>query len=57
MNSSLYAFTLGREWKISLAELLAIFPVDSLFSYSESFAIFSLNQVNDADIVGIFGKL
>lgn len=57
MNSSLYAFTLGREWKISLAELLAIFPVDSLFSYNESFAIFSLNQVNDADIVGIFGKL
>lgn len=57
MNSTLYAFTLGREWKISLAELLSFFREDSLISYGESFAIFSLDSTTDADILGIFGKL
>lgn len=43
MNTkNLYAFTLGREWRISLAELIAIFGTDSYQSHSETIAIFQI---------------
>ncbi|MBX9809143.1 hypothetical protein K2X92_02015 [Candidatus Gracilibacteria bacterium] len=43
MNTkNLYAFTLGREWKISLAELIAIFGQESYQSHSETIAIFQI---------------
>lgn len=43
MNTkNLYAFTLGREWKVSLAELMAIFGTESYQSHSETVAIFQI---------------
>ena len=43
MNTkNLYAFTLGREWKISLAELMAIFSPESYQSHNETIAIFQI---------------
>ncbi len=43
MNTkNLYAFTLGREWKISLAELMAIFGTESYKSHTETIAIFQI---------------
>lgn len=42
--SKLYAFTLGREWKLSLAELFAIFGEKSYHSHSEIVAIFSISD-------------
>lgn len=43
MNTkNLYAFTLGREWKISLAELIAIFGQESYQSHTETIAIFQI---------------
>lgn len=43
MNTkNLYAFTLGREWKISLAELMAIFGTESHQSHTETIAIFQI---------------
>ncbi len=43
MNTkNLYAFTLGREWKISLAELMAIFGTESYQSHTETIAIFQI---------------
>ena len=43
MNTkNLYAFTLGREWKISLAELMAIFGTESYQSHTETVAIFQI---------------
>jgi tRNA G10 N-methylase Trm11 len=43
MNTkNLYAFTLGREWKISLAELMSIFGQESYQSHSETIAIFQI---------------
>ncbi len=43
MNTkNLYAFTLGREWKLSLAELIAVFWNDAYESHSESIAFFHI---------------
>lgn len=42
--SNLYAFSLGREWKLSLAELFALFGEKSYHSHSETVAIFSLSD-------------
>jgi tRNA G10 N-methylase Trm11 len=40
----LYAFTLGREWKLSLAELFALFGEESYHSHSESIALFHIEE-------------
>lgn len=43
MNTkNLYAFTLGREWRVSLAELIAIFGIEAYQSHSEMMAIFQI---------------
>lgn len=43
MNTkNLFAFTLGREWKVSLAELMAIFGTESYQSHTETVAIFQI---------------
>jgi hypothetical protein len=45
MNNSirhLYAFTLGREWKVSLAELFALWGTDAYQSHTETIAIFQI---------------
>jgi hypothetical protein len=44
MNNSknLYAFTLGREWKVSLAELFALWGTDAYQSHTETVAIFQI---------------
>ncbi len=43
MNTkNLYAFTLGREWKVSLAELFALWGIDSYRSHTETVAIFQI---------------
>jgi tRNA G10 N-methylase Trm11 len=38
----LYAFTLGREWKVSLAELFALWGTDAYQSHTETVAIFQI---------------
>lgn len=41
---SLYAFTLGREWKLSLAELFSIFGESHYHSHSEEIALFHVEK-------------
>lgn len=40
----LYAFTLGREWKLSLAELFSIFGEPHYHSHSEEIAVFHVEK-------------
>ncbi len=51
-----YAFTLGRESKLSLAELFALFGEDSYDTHTDEIAIFSL-QYEDSDIAAIFRNI
>ncbi len=53
----LYAFTLGREWKLSLAELLSIFGEDSYRSHNETIALLSIEALNSTDIISTFRKI
>lgn len=41
-TKNLYAFTLGREWKVSLAELFALWGTDAYQSHTETIAIFQI---------------
>lgn len=41
-TKNLYAFTLGREWKVSLAELFALWGTDAYQSHTETVAIFQI---------------
>jgi hypothetical protein len=50
MSSPLYAFSLGREWKLSLAELFALFGEKSYDSHSETVAIFHSNDQENSII-------
>ena len=50
MSSPLYAFSLGREWKLSLAELFALFGEKSYHSHSEMVAIFSISDEENSII-------
>lgn len=50
MSSPLYAFSLGREWKLSLAELFALFGEKSYDSHSETVAIFHSNDEENSII-------
>lgn len=51
-----YAFTLGRESKLSLAELFALFGEDTYDTHTDEIAIFSL-QYEDSDIAAIFRNI
>ena len=55
-SENLFAFTLGRESKLSLAELISLFGESSLENYSDDIAIFSLPQ-SDSDINAIFRNI
>lgn len=48
--SSLFAFTLGREWKLSLAELFAVFGSDAYQTHTETIAIFQVVGYSDEQI-------
>ena len=50
----LYAFTLGREWKLSLAELFAVWWADSYREHSETVAIFQIVGYSDDQIAKKF---
>lgn len=50
-----YAFILGREWRLSLAELIAVFGPDNLLSHNEEIAIFSQNSPIRNDIIDTLG--
>lgn len=50
----LYIFTLGREWKLSLAELIAIFGRESYCEHTETIAIFEIRGWSDEQIVKRF---
>ncbi|MDD2693690.1 MAG: hypothetical protein PHY14_02055 [Candidatus Gracilibacteria bacterium] len=57
MNNSsthLYAFTLGREWKLSLAELFAVFGADAYRIHTETIAIFQIHGYSDEQLAKKF---
>ncbi len=49
-----YAFSLGREWRLSLAELIAVFWENNYREHSEDVAIFALSQYTDEDLEKLF---
>ncbi len=51
-----YAFSLGRESKLSLAELFALFGEEAFLSQSEDIAIFAVAK-SDSDIIAIFRNI
>jgi tRNA G10 N-methylase Trm11 len=54
---NLYAFTLGREWKLSLAELLAIFGIHTYRWNSETVALLSIEDTNSSELSLLFRKI
>ncbi len=54
--TTLYAFTLGREWKLSLAELFSLFWDRAFVMHSEEVAIFELGN-DENDIIAIFRNI
>lgn len=52
--NTLFAFTIGREWKLSLAELMAIFGEESYREHSELIAIFEIRGWSDEQIAKRF---
>lgn len=53
-STSLYAFTLGREWKLSLAELISIWWEESYQTHSEEIAIFQIIGYSDEQLAKRF---
>lgn len=49
-----YAFSLGREWRLSLAELIAIFGESAYREHSEDVAILALPGKTEEDLEKIF---
>jgi hypothetical protein len=56
MSTHLYAFSLGREWKLSLAELFALFGKESYHSHSESIALFYIGE-DDKSLIAKFRNI
>ena len=58
MTTSLtqFAFSLGRESKLSLAELFALFGEDAYLMHSEEIAIFALTK-SDNDVIAKFRNI
>lgn len=52
--TSLYAFTLGREWKLSLAELICVWWEDAYQMHSEEIAIFQIVGYSDEQLAKRF---
>lgn len=55
IQSNTYAFILGREWRLSLAELIHVFGHDSLRSQNEQIAIFSVEKPLQRDVINRLG--
>jgi tRNA G10 N-methylase Trm11 len=55
-TSNLFAFSLGRESKLSLAELIALFWEDTYATHTDDIATFSLSY-EDSDIAAIFRNI
>lgn len=55
MQTYLYTFTLGREYKLSLAELGHIFGFANLREHSETVAIFELSEPLDPSVLQSIG--
>lgn len=53
-STNLYAFTLGREWKLSLAELFAVFGADAYRIHTETIAIFQIHGYSDEQLAKKF---
>ena len=51
---NLFAFSLGREWKLSLAELMAIFWEENYREHSEVIAIFEIRGWSDEQLAKRF---
>ena len=49
-GTSLYIFTLGREWKLSLAELFAVWWTDAYQTHTEEVAIFQIVGYSDEQL-------
>ena len=49
-STSLYIFTLGREWKLSLAELFAVFGADAYQSHTDELAVFQIVGYSDEQL-------
>ncbi len=56
-SSHLYAFTLGREWKLSLAEVIAVFGATAYREHSEQIALFEITYMTESTIIDIFATL
>lgn len=52
--TSLYAFTLGREWKLSLAELISVWWEDAYQMHSEEVALFQIVGYSDEQLAKRF---
>jgi hypothetical protein len=50
MIDNTYAFTLGREWKLSLAELFAVFGEENYISHTEIVALFRIHGYSDEQL-------
>jgi tRNA G10 N-methylase Trm11 len=50
-------FTLGREWKLSLAELVSIFGQENLKLHTEELAFFDIGDKTDVNIRDIFSHI
>ena len=53
----LYAFTLGREWKLSLAELLAIYWQSSYRGHNESVCLLEITESSTEQIARYFRRI
>ena len=52
---SLFAFILGREYKLSLAELIHVFGQSNLRDFNEEIAIFELEKLDSKAILSLGG--
>lgn len=49
-----YAFSLGREWRLSLAELISVFWIAAYRERSEEIAIFEIPSYSDEELEQVF---
>ena len=52
-----YAFSLGREYKLSLAELIHIFGEKNLKNFDENIAIFEMEKISEKILQNLGGSM
>lgn len=57
IHTSYIAFTLGREWRLSLAELIALYGISSMVVYDERVAIFHIEDCTRQDFLTLGGTI